>query len=215
QVQLMHTMALESARLVRHSYDPTLLIIMVLLSYDVSSDALCDECSVKHTELFDNLVVFDNHLWSRSAPHQQLCFRLCRSDTDCFSFQFNTNTNICRGHASIFTSPDLVNTSTETGNSLYLTCKDYLGCYRDYPTRVLPHRYFGSSMTPEVCITYCTTQGYRLAATQASSQCFCGNSIPIGESRYDESNCGRLCTGDATQTCGGTWFMSVYSTGNS
>ncbi|XP_046549406.1 uncharacterized protein LOC124259328 [Haliotis rubra] len=249
-------MAFSSPRLIRHAYDPKLVIMMVLFSYNVSSDQ-CDECLVKYSKLFDNLVVFDNHLWSRSAPHQQFCFRLCLLDTECFSFQFNSNTNICRGHASTFTSPHLVNTSTETGNKLYLTCKgenlvgatcrsdtdcvamgtvcllgickcrsnfstdtwscdsNYLGCYRDYPTRVLPHPYFRNDMTPEVCIAYCTTQGYRLAATQAGSQCFCGNSIPADQSRYDENNCGRLCAGDVAQICGGSWFMSVYSTGHS
>ncbi|XP_071094766.1 xylosyltransferase sqv-6-like [Haliotis cracherodii] len=160
----------------------------------------------------------------------------------------------CRGHASTFTSPHLVNTSTETGNKLYLTCtgekqigsscssdagclamgtvcllgvcqcrsnlftdtwacdSKYLGCFKDSGTRVLPHPYSSQSMTQEVCTEYCSTEGYALAGTESGNQCYCGNSIPTGHTRDGENNCQRPCAGNTTLICGGTWYLSVYTT---
>ncbi|XP_048254017.1 xylosyltransferase oxt-like [Haliotis rufescens] len=210
---LLHNMAL-SPTLIQHTstHDHLVLMVMVLFSYNVLSVDLCDDCLVTNSPAFDNLVVLDYHLWSRPAPHPQLCFRLCLLDTNCFSYQFNLNTNSCRGHASTFTSPHLVNTSTETGNKLYLTCKEYLGCFKDSAARILPHPYSSQSLTQEVCTAYCTTEGYALAGTQSGNQCFCGNSIPTGHIRDDENNCQRPCAGNTTLICGGTWYSSVYTT---
>ena len=53
-------------------------------------------------------------------------------------------------------------------------------------------------------------QGYKYAGTQYSKECFCGDS-------YDKygpaDNCDMACSGDASQTCGGTWALQVYEIG--
>ena len=48
---------------------------------------------------------------------------------------------------------------------------------------------------------------------QYAWQCFCGHSITQGK-RANENTCKSPCKGDKSETCGGTWRLSVYSTGS-
>ncbi|XP_046578426.1 xylosyltransferase sqv-6-like [Haliotis rubra] len=195
---------------IKHTFD--YFMVMILLSYNVFSDDLCNDCLVEYSPSFDNHAVRDHRLWIRSAPHQQVCFRLCRLDTSCLSFEFNPNTKSCRGHASAFTSPSLVSTSADNGNKRYTICPDYLGCFKDNSTRVLPYsRIENIEMTNELCKDHCRTQGYGLAGTENTDECYCGHSIPAARRRED-SKCDRQCPGKTPQMCGGVWFLSVYST---
>jgi len=87
----------------------------------------------------------------------------------------------------------------------------YRGCYIDKPERDIKGYSFGSNqMTNNSCIATCRKKGYKIAATQFSKQCFCGNTFgrygkaPSGECKYK-------CSGNQKQNCGGYWRNSVYA----
>src|ERR1700733_10297456 len=64
-----------------------------------------------------------------------------------------------------------------------------------------------SDMTVEQCTSACASRGFTYAATQASTQCFCGDSFGrLGPS----AACTSKCAGNANETCGGVWANSVY-----
>jgi hypothetical protein len=84
----------------------------------------------------------------------------------------------------------------------------FLGCFADSMTRDLPYQVYDSQAnTTEACVTACISKGYRFAATQSGSQCFCGNAYggqgPAG-------GCTTPCTGDQSEKCGGGYQNSVY-----
>jgi hypothetical protein len=91
----------------------------------------------------------------------------------------------------------------------------YLGCYKDQPARDLTGASFGGDgMTTSSCQAYCAAQGFRYAATQFASQCYCGNSA----GRYGRAAavvCNMPCAGNAAKKCGGIWANSVYDLGGS
>ena len=86
----------------------------------------------------------------------------------------------------------------------------YVGCYNDTGNRVL-NGYSTSSgnMTVESCVSTCGAQGFTYAGLQAGSSCFCGNG------RYNSAGqgnaCNYTCSGNAGETCGGSWANSVYT----
>ncbi|XP_076084745.1 sialate:O-sulfotransferase 1-like [Mytilus galloprovincialis] len=92
---------------------------------------------------------------------------------------------------------------------------DYLGCFVDNPVRLLPHGYNGDGHYPKMennrCILFCKGQGFKYAGTEATSFCFCGNTVKDFYTQNYECNEG--CLGDSTQICGGQWRLSVYETG--
>ena len=52
----------------------------------------------------------------------------------------------------------------------------YIGCFQDSMARDLPYEAYDSPVnTNETCVRTCAVHGFRYAATQAGSQCFCGN----------------------------------------
>lgn len=90
----------------------------------------------------------------------------------------------------------------------------YLGCFVDKPDRDIKGYSFGSGqMTNQLCINTCRTKGFSIAATQFSSQCFCGNS----SGRYGRApkinECKYPCKGNDKTNCGGYWRNSVYKIG--
>ena len=61
-------------------------------------------------------------------------------------------------------------------------------------------------------MTVCSLNaGYAYAGVQHGTFCHCGSSY--GQfGALPESACNVPCTGDAHQTCGGSWSSSVYNT---
>jgi len=90
----------------------------------------------------------------------------------------------------------------------------YLGCYRDQgePTGTNGRDLNGfvvndGNMSTAFCTSTCQGKGFRYAATQYGSWCFCGNSY--GRSGQAD-NCNMKCAGNPAETCGGSWANSVY-----
>lgn len=88
-----------------------------------------------------------------------------------------------------------------------------LGCFTDSTAgRTLDKAGYGddSAMTTKSCASYCKL--YQYFGTEYSRECFCGNSI--NPSSMNASNpaqsCNMQCTGDSTQTCGGSGYLNLY-----
>ncbi|KAI9818427.1 MAG: hypothetical protein M1827_000486 [Pycnora praestabilis] len=90
---------------------------------------------------------------------------------------------------------------------------EFVGCASDSGnTRALsgPALTNSTSMTTEMCMAYCTAQGYQLAGTEYASQCYCGSSLSSSSS-LNQTGCNMVCKGNNTQWCGGPSLLSVYS----
>ncbi|TVY40413.1 WSC domain-containing protein [Lachnellula occidentalis] len=91
----------------------------------------------------------------------------------------------------------------------------YSGCFQDGKTesdRVLTGISFADvgAVSNTNCVAYCAQAGYSMAGTEYGGQCFCGNSLST-TTKLADSSCATPCEGDASQTCGGSWSLSVYS----
>ena len=87
----------------------------------------------------------------------------------------------------------------------------YLGCYMDKQVRDLQGA-VGPGPSNAACQAFCGEKGFRFAATQWGSQCFCGNSYGR-YGRLPESSCNLGCSGNPSEKCGGWWASSVYEVG--
>ncbi|PON27983.1 WSC domain-containing protein [Trichoderma gamsii] len=88
----------------------------------------------------------------------------------------------------------------------------YAGCYEDNIGRVLTGDILPNlgPMTNEKCVANCVAKGFSVAATEYGGQCYCGNEL-VGSSKLAESQCATACEGAASEVCGGSWAISVYS----
>lgn len=97
-------------------------------------------------------------------------------------------------------------TDSEEGYELFGAEYEYIGCFVDEDGSDLG----GSSSTastPDECASNCAAEGYQYFGTQASNECYCGNSYgSFGESY----NCDEPCEGDSDIICGGDSSNSVY-----
>ncbi|KAF2808096.1 uncharacterized protein BDZ99DRAFT_500354 [Mytilinidion resinicola] len=78
---------------------------------------------------------------------------------------------------------------------------EYVGCFKENnPGRQLATSPYGdASNNNGRCINTCSSLGYEFAATQYSSECWCGNAIPI--QKDNENDCNYPCSGNVNQTC--------------
>lgn len=86
----------------------------------------------------------------------------------------------------------------------------YLGCFADNEPRVMSGTFKKDdiTMTVKSCSIFCeSTSTY--FGLQNSDECFCGTSMDDPD-MYGEATCDDTCAGDASDTCGGRWAMSVY-----
>ena len=87
----------------------------------------------------------------------------------------------------------------------------YLGCFVDKSARDLDKYSFGDAkMTPELCTKTCSKKGFKYAAVQYSSQCFCGNTYGKYGKSQKENECSYKCSGDKNEICGGYYRNSIY-----
>lgn len=90
----------------------------------------------------------------------------------------------------------------------------YVGCFRDDINRTLtgskPLDYLRGQMSNRTCIGHCNSRGYSFAGTESGTECWCGSSIRDDAVRLPESLCDSNCQGNESQSCGGSWAISVY-----
>ncbi|CAK5265078.1 unnamed protein product [Mycena citricolor] len=88
----------------------------------------------------------------------------------------------------------------------------YLGCAVDGNPRALSYSYVSSSLTQETCISSCDSLGYTYAGMQFGQECWCGNSLANGQGGLTSSSeCNMPCKGDASETCGASYRLSLFS----
>ena len=89
----------------------------------------------------------------------------------------------------------------------------YIGCYADLnPSRNLPH-WAATNLNPNgaiECAVLCKTAGFKLAGTQFSKECWCGDSLN-GAQPVPNNECNMQCLGNAAEMCGGGSRNSVYT----
>ncbi|KAJ7680104.1 carbohydrate-binding WSC, partial [Mycena rosella] len=92
----------------------------------------------------------------------------------------------------------------------------YVGCKVDVGNRILVAANQVSTINiPQTCIAFCSGNGYTMAGVEFGQECWCGSSYnPVAgavQSAADAGkNCSSPCTGDSTQTCGGSSRIQVY-----
>jgi C1A family cysteine protease len=92
----------------------------------------------------------------------------------------------------------------------------YVGCFTDDMNRDLKVFLRGAGATVETCTAAAAAAGYAYAGVQDGGQCFADNSLNLGNPAYTQvadSNCNMPCTANTSETCGGSFLNSIYSTG--
>ena len=104
----------------------------------------------------------------------------------------------------------------------------FIGCYYNYDVY---SNYFYSTlssngvvsadnpnMTVDWCLSFCTTRGYSYAGLWSRSgtpwlhNCICSTYNPGASNRYANTSCSHACPGNTTQTCGNSYYMSLWRT---
>jgi len=123
--------------------------------------------------------------------------------------------NFCKG-----TTYQNVQATLKRRDQKLLTCKKnardknqpyiqrYLGCYRDFPKRVLPIKK-GRVLSALRCAKSCKAGGYKYAGLQYGGECYCGRTF-TRKVRVPEARCQRRCRISSQRRCGGRWTNSVY-----
>ncbi len=86
----------------------------------------------------------------------------------------------------------------------------YVGCYTDSSTRALPTQLAWSNATVETCVAAAKAKNLAYAGLQYSGECWAGNTL--GYDLVSDSDCNMKCSASSSETCGGSWRNSVYST---
>ncbi|GJE88413.1 WSC-domain-containing protein [Phanerochaete sordida] len=85
-------------------------------------------------------------------------------------------------------------------------------CAQDSSSRILSSDVSANlpNNTPNNCIAHCQALGYVYAGVEYGNQCRCGTGFSAAPSPIDPSNCHKACSGDAQQTCGGSYAIQLY-----
>lgn len=89
-------------------------------------------------------------------------------------------------------------------------------CAVDNASRILndPIVEYVANNTPYNCLEHCSSLGYLYAGVEYSDECYCGTGIDVTSIQgAPDDECNMPCSGDSTQTCGGSWRMQVYFNG--
>lgn len=73
---------------------------------------------------------------------------------------------------------------------------------------------FMDTLTPALCASTCAADGFVYAAVQDGHECWCGSTLNKSATtgvKADVSQCNWACPGDASQTCGGYYHLTLYS----
>ena len=97
----------------------------------------------------------------------------------------------------------------------------FLGCYTDsVGGRTLTANYVGvlgggGNMSTLNCVNACGAAGFKLAGTEYSGECYCGNQFSNGGAPASDglSGCSMPCNGNSSEWCGGANRLNVYGLG--
>lgn len=66
------------------------------------------------------------------------------------------------------------------------------------------------NMTTELCVGYCSSNGYPFAGTEYGRECYCGNNIAVSGSLTTSTNCNFPCAGNSSEICGAGDLLNIY-----
>ncbi|CAM9871033.1 unnamed protein product [Scytosiphon promiscuus] len=91
----------------------------------------------------------------------------------------------------------------------------YLGCFEDVRgERTMNIAYINNEdMTNEECVEHCKMEGHVYAGTENDYSCWCGDDAETIDRHGTSTGCGKVCTGDITQVCGGLLAVTTWATG--
>ena len=91
----------------------------------------------------------------------------------------------------------------------------YIGCYNSTIGNALsgPTQAPAHAMTPDVCTSYCASQGFGFAGLEFGQTCTCGEALEDGTEDVGDGQCGIDCSGDGSITCGGEGRLTMYQSG--
>ncbi|KAH8903346.1 WSC-domain-containing protein [Coniochaeta sp. PMI_546] len=131
------------------------------------------------------------------SPDPSVCNMACKGDV----------TEICGGSSTI----NIYGAASAAGTTPTESPYTFTGCFAEPAgARALPQLYASTKMTIELCHLDCSLAGYSYAGLEYSTECWCGNSIPDLAPLGPES-CNAACAGDATETCGGSNALQLYT----
>ena len=150
-------------------------------------------------------VVIYNRNDGDAAHVSHLSARLSHSVVSLINYQGNTLKTYSIGDA----------TNVPVFDIIFAPPNSYLGCYAENQNtnRILPYK--AANLNPNgaiQCPALCKAAGYKLAGTQYSDQCWCGDSLN-GAQPISNNECNMQCLGNAAEMCGGPYRNSVYTTG--
>ena len=93
---------------------------------------------------------------------------------------------------------------------------DYMpmGCYSEgTPGRSLAWRQdqlSTTNLTVEECLFACKDGGYSFAGVEFGQECYCGVVLGNGTAPVSSSLCNFPCTGNSSETCGGSGTLDLY-----
>ncbi|THV93191.1 WSC-domain-containing protein [Aureobasidium pullulans] len=113
-----------------------------------------------------------------------------------------------------YPNPAYNETSDDSQKTVYAGNMTFAGCYTDSGTRTLATMVYDSpSNTIEKCTTACANAGYTIAGMEYGSQCWCDNQLGPYTQKALDLGCSQACPGNASETCGQSNRLSVYSNG--
>ncbi|KAI9206091.1 uncharacterized protein BJ171DRAFT_498663 [Polychytrium aggregatum] len=153
----------------------------------------------------------DNFIYGAMIGNDMLTSGLSVLDSDC--------KNPCSGNST---------QSCGTSSRIYVSLSFPPGCYIDGTVSHILSDYTATpaesvQMTMHSCQAFCQDKNYIYAGAESGGTCMCGNSVNYGGtgagsptpagSATAASDCNVLCTGNTTQTCGGSYRMAISLTG--
>ncbi|KAH9026083.1 WSC domain-containing protein [Lactarius pseudohatsudake] len=71
-------------------------------------------------------------------------------------------------------------------------------------------RYDPAHMTTLNCVVFCSSRHYVYAGVENGEDCCCGNDKPKSVEIVSSDNCNVKCTGDSSESCGGSSHFDLY-----
>ena len=124
-----------------------------------------------------------------------------------------STTMLTTSSTSISSTPTTPSTTMTPTPGQIINNFAYVGCANDTtnPRALATASYTDkANMTTESCTSFCAGQGYALAGTEYSSECYCANRLGMG-AITGQTGCSMPCTGNRYSLCGGSGRLSLWN----
>ncbi|KAH0559498.1 hypothetical protein GP486_003989 [Trichoglossum hirsutum] len=122
--------------------------------------------------------------------------------------------NVTPAGANITTigTSDAVRANTSNAlDSVSVGSWQYIGCFTDQIPRGLSQEFESTyQMTAQECQSFCLNRNFPLSGVEFGRECFCGTALQGNSTLAPDSDCNMPCSGNASDTCGGSFRMNVW-----